>query len=105
MSSRKSDVGAKYIYRVSGVLLIWLLSSAEILAQCAMCRGSVQSTIGNGRNNVGIGLNTGIAYLFVIPYLSVAVIAWFWYRNSRRELRERQMVAARVRQAMEGDGR
>jgi hypothetical protein len=68
----------KLMYRVSGLLLIVLLNSAEVLA------------------------NTGIAYLFVIPYLSVAVIAYFWYRNSRRQLRERQMVAARVRQAMEG---
>jgi hypothetical protein len=92
----------KLMYRVSGLLLIVLLNSAEVLAQCAMCRGSVQSTLGNGRNNVGVGINTGIAYLFVIPYLSVAVIAYFWYRNSRRQLRERQMVAARVRQAMEG---
>lgn len=92
----------KLMYRVSGLLLIGLLSSAEVMAQCAMCRGSVQSTLGNGRNNVGVGINTGIAYLFVIPYLSVAVIAYFWYRNSRRQLRERQMVAARVRQAMEG---
>ncbi len=93
----------KHIYRASGVLLIWLLSSAEILAQCAMCRGSVQSTLGNGRNNVGVGINTGIAYLFVIPYLSVAFIAYFWYKNSRKQLRERQMVATRVRRAMEGN--
>lgn len=85
------------------MLLIWLLSSAEILAQCAMCRGSVQSTLGNGRNNVGVGINTGIAYLFVIPYLSVAFIAYFWYKNSRKQLRERQMVATRVRRAMEGN--
>ena len=91
----------KLIYKVSGVLLVWTLSSVDLLAQCAMCRGSVQSTIGNGRNNVGVGINTGIAYLFVIPYLSVAVIAYFWYKNSQRELRQRQMVEARVRRAME----
>ena len=91
----------KLVYRASGVLLIWTLSSAEILAQCAMCRGTVESTIGNGRNNVGVGINTGIAYLFVIPYLSVGVIAYFWYKNSQRELQQRRMVEARVRRAME----
>jgi hypothetical protein len=81
----------KYLYRFSGILLILLLNSAELFAQCAMCRGSVQSTLGNGRNNVGIGINTGIAYLFVIPYLSVAFIAYFWYRNATKAARERRL--------------
>lgn len=84
--------------------MVWVLSSAEILAQCAMCRGSVQSTLGNGRNNVGVGINTGIAYLFVIPYLSVAFIAYFWYRSSKKQMNERRLVAERVRQAMDGQG-
>lgn len=88
------------LYRISGVVLVWVLSSADILAQCAMCRGSVQSTLGNGRNNVGIGINTGIAYLFVIPYLSVAAIAYFWYRSATKESHARRLVEARVREVM-----
>lgn len=85
-------------------MLIWLLSSADLLAQCAMCRGSVQSTLGNGRNNVGIGINTGIAYLFVIPYLSAAFIAYFWYRSATKAARERRLVTARVHRAMNESG-
>ncbi len=84
------------------VFLIVLLVSntSQLWAQCAMCRGSVESTMGNGRNDVGIGLNTGIMYLFVMPYLIVALFAYFWFKNSKKAREEQRMIAARVRQAM-----
>lgn len=82
------------------VLLLLVLTSSQLWAQCAMCRGSVESTMGNGRNDVGIGLNTGIMYLFVMPYLIFACIAYLWYKKSRQARDEQRMVAARVRQAM-----
>jgi len=80
-------------------LLFLVLGTSQLWAQCAMCRGSVESTMGNGRNNVGIGLNTGIMYLFVMPYLIVGVIAYLWYRNSKKAREEQRLVAMRVRQA------
>ena len=83
-------------------VVVLVLASADLWAQCAMCRGSVQSTLGNGRNNVGVGLNTGIVYLFIMPYLIVAIIAYLWYRNSRKAREQQRMVAARVRGAMRG---
>ena len=78
-------------------LLTFTLPSA--MAQCAMCRGSVESSMGNGRNNVGVGLNTGIVYLFIMPYLVVAVIGYMWYRNSKKTQQERQFISTRVQQA------
>ncbi len=89
----------RYAYIVVGILAMMVMSSADLLAQCAMCRGSVESTMGNGRNNVGVGLNTGIVYLFVMPYLIVAGIAYFWYRTSKKNQKEREFINARVRQA------
>ena len=83
-------------------VVVLVLASADLWAQCAMCRGSVQSTLGNGRNNVGVGLNTGIVYLFIMPYLIVAIIAYLWYRNSKKDREQQRMVAARVRGAMRG---
>lgn len=76
------------------------LAGGQLWAQCAMCRGSVESTMGNGRNNVGIGLNTGIIYLFVMPYLIVAVIAYLWYRESRKAREQQRLMASRVIQAL-----
>lgn len=85
--------------RSTALLLVLLLTTADIWAQCAMCRGSVESTMGNGRNNVGVGLNTGIVYLFVMPYLAVAVVGYLWYRNSKKLKAERQLLASRLHQA------
>ena len=82
-------------------LIAVVMNVGQGWAQCAMCRGSVESTMGNGRNNVGIGLNTGIMYLFVMPYLIFAVVGYLWYRNSRRARDEQRLVASRVRQALD----
>ena len=84
---------------IIGFMLVFLLASADTWAQCAMCRGSVESSMGNGRNNVGVGLNTGIMFLFVMPYLLVGVVGYLWYKNSKKALLERQLIASRVKQA------
>ncbi|WP_439556647.1 hypothetical protein [Dyadobacter sp.] len=83
------------------LILLFVALGTDTWAQCAMCRGSVESSMGNGRNNVGVGLNTGIMYLFVMPYLLVAGIGYFWYRNSKRAREERQFVTSRVKQAFQ----
>ena len=87
---------------IVGFVMLFVLSGVDTWAQCAMCRGSVESSMGNGRNNVGVGLNTGIMFLFVMPYLLVGVIGYLWYRNSKKNLQERQFIASRVKQAYQG---
>lgn len=87
---------------IAGFVLTLVLIGSDGWAQCAMCRGTVESSMGNGRNNVGVGLNTGIMFLFVMPYLLVAVIGYLWYRNSRKQQQERDFIASRVRQALQG---
>lgn len=89
----------KKFLAISGLMTLFLLSSVDTFAQCAMCRGSVESSMGNGRNNVGVGLNTGIMFLFVMPYLLVGIIGYLWYRNSKRAQQDRDFVMARVKQA------
>jgi hypothetical protein len=90
----------KFLVICGCILAFLILTVPSTMAQCAMCRGSVESSMGNGRNNVGVGLNTGIVYLFVMPYLLVAVIGYMWYRNSKKTQQERQFVASRVQQAL-----
>jgi len=87
---------------IFGLIMLFVFTSLDTWAQCAMCRGSVESSMGNGRNNVGVGLNTGIMFLFVMPYLLVAVIGYMWYRNSKKTLQEREFIASRVKQAYQG---
>ena len=84
-------------------LLLCLLLTANCqlaLAQCAMCRSSVESTFSNGRYVSGSGLNTGILYLLSAPYLIVAVVAYLWWHNSKREKARRVAVSRRVNGAL-----
>jgi hypothetical protein len=67
-------------YLLVGFFLVASLSSE---AQCAMCRATLENNVSNGNIGIAAGINTGILYLFFAPYLAVAVIAYFWYRNSR----------------------
>lgn len=83
------------------VATLWLLTHSVSLAQCAMCRGSVESNMSTGQNAIGNGLNAGILYLFVFPYLAVVVVGYLWYRNSKKLRAERIAVQTRVRQAMQ----
>jgi hypothetical protein len=66
-----------------------LLTQIDAVAQCAMCRTTVESTISNGRSNIATGLNTGILYLLSAPYLIVAAIAYLWFRQSKQEQQAR----------------
>lgn len=65
------------------ITIVLLLSVSDVYAQCAMCRAGVQTSISSG-GGIGAGLNAGIIYLGVIPYLVIGLLAFVWYRNARR---------------------
>jgi len=66
-------------------LLYTLMGPALSYGQCAMCRATVENNVSHGDYGIASGLNFGILYLFVIPYLAVAVIAFLWYKNSKEQ--------------------
>jgi preprotein translocase subunit SecY len=55
------------------------------LAQCSMCRASVENNVSNGETSIGAGLNSGILYLVVMPYLMAGIIGYLWYRASKKK--------------------
>lgn len=77
--------------------LLCLITVPAAQAQCAMCRATVENNISSGENRIGSGLNTGILYLMVTPYLVIGVIGYFWYRNSRKKLATQIRVARAIR--------
>ena len=81
-------------------LLLLIANCQLVIAQCAMCKGAVETNMSTGRNVIGNGINAGIAYLFVFPYLTVGVIAYLWYRNSKKALAQKLARQARLREAM-----
>ncbi len=76
----------KNMIRSIGVTLVLaILAVSQGVAQCAMCRTTIENNVSAGDTSLASGLNIGIMYLFFAPYVVVGVIAFFWYRNSRKE--------------------
>lgn len=75
---------------LSAVALAFILmfATSDAFSQCAMCRATVESNVGTGskepENEVGSGLNTGILYLMIVPYLLIGTVGFLWYKNSRK---------------------
>lgn len=67
-----------------------MIGSGELLAQCAMCRATVENNLSNGDIGIGAGLNFGILYLFVMPYLAIGVVGFLWYRKSKLQAKHEQ---------------
>jgi hypothetical protein len=76
---------------VAGVLL---LSTAETMAQCAMCRTQLENNFSNGDPGIAAGVNTGILYLLSMPYLAVALLGYFWYKASRNARKQGNSTVA-----------
>lgn len=74
-------------YYITAVLVL-IIDLA--FGQCAMCR----ATLENQTVNQGFfaGINAGILYLMLIPYLAMGFVAYAWYRNSRKNTQERQKI-------------
>jgi len=71
----------------AGILIVLFLFKVTIaVAQCPMCKAAVESNLEDGgTSTVGMGLNTGILYLMIIPYVMVAAIGIFWYRAKKKQ--------------------
>lgn len=72
------------IFSILSLISILNFSPVEVQAQCPMCRMSAESNLRNG-GTAGKGLNAGILYMFSTPYLMVALVGYFWYRNRKKE--------------------
>ena len=76
------------IYIYATVLLMKFLSTTALLicipltsfAQCSMCKAVAESANGGG---FGTGLNYGILYLMIFPYLIIGGIAYRLYRSRK----------------------
>ena len=71
-------------YRSLAVIVMVVISLSQSWAQCAMCRVTVENNVSAGDTSVASGLNIGILYLFVMPYLLFTIVAILWYRKSKK---------------------
>jgi hypothetical protein len=61
---------------LTGVLLFVL----DVNAQCAMCKAVVES----GDKEMAEGINSGITYLMLFPYLLVGLLAYYLYKYKKK---------------------
>ena len=62
------------------VLLLLTVFPANMYSQCAMCKAVIE----NGDETLAEGINNGITYLMVFPYILVGVLLYFIYRYKKR---------------------
>ena len=64
---------------IVATILLFLRSLA--IAQCAMCKATAESATENVDKGIGQGLNAGIIYLMLIPYVLLATVALVFFRK------------------------
>jgi hypothetical protein len=67
------------------LLLVIIIVHVQSFAQCSMCTKTA-SQLGE---KPAQGLNSGILYLMMMPFVIVGFIAWRWWRaNKAQEVQE-----------------
>lgn len=64
-----------------GITLLCLFMTVASWAQCSMCRAVVEKN----ENSIAEGLNSGIAYLMVIPYALLILVGVVIYRKHQAD--------------------
>ncbi len=80
-SKNTSKMKTKYFF----LALLFLLIFVPAEAQCSMCRAVLETEDGGGAAQ---GINNGIMYLMIFPYLLVFGVGYAVY-HSRKKARER----------------
>ena len=62
------------------ILLLIFLTSKTTFSQCAMCKAVVE----NGDISMAEGVNSGITYLMVFPYLLIGLLFFTIYRYNKK---------------------
>lgn len=78
-------------FKILYILGALIMFSQQLSAQCAMCRTTLENNVSNGEVGIAAGINFGIMYLFFAPYVLLGTVAFFWYRNSKRNAKEKQI--------------
>jgi hypothetical protein len=76
----------KKITGIIVLLVMVMIVATPAFSQCAMCTAVADEAAKSG-STAGDGINKGVLYLFLSPYLVVGTIGFIWWR-SRREAQE-----------------
>lgn len=68
--------------KVIVIVIILLISTTNLDAQCAMCRAALESSTDN---SAAEAINDGIVYLMAFPYLLMGGLGYIIYRRFRKQ--------------------
>ena len=63
-------------------ILVLVFSIENIQAQCSMCRAVLES---NADNSTAEGINDGIVYLMIFPYLLMGGLGYYIYKTHQKQ--------------------
>jgi hypothetical protein len=64
-------------------VVMFLFLNIDLIAQCPMCKMAAESNLKNG-GTAGKGLNAGILYMLLTPYILVGGLAFWWIKNKKK---------------------
>jgi hypothetical protein len=68
-------------YKIYILLILLFLTAIPVEAQCAMCRAVLES---DESGQAAKGINNGIMFLMIFPYLLVAGVGYAIYRSRKK---------------------
>ena len=80
----------KHITILISILLI-VLSIENISAQCSMCRAVLES---NADNSAAEGINDGIVYLMIFPYLLMGGLGYYIYKTHQKQKKKTKSASS-----------
>ena len=63
------------------LVFLFVMTTCYSKAQCAMCKAVVES----GDQGMAEGVNDGIMYLMIFPYILVAALGYALYRYKKKQ--------------------
>lgn len=69
------------------LLLLLLICTVNSNAQCAMCRAALENSSGPIKAE---GVNDGIMYLMVFPYLLIGLVGYAIYRMRSKKKKQKE---------------
>lgn len=87
----------KFIVLLAITLIVVTLPGDLFAQGCAMCK-SVAANSDAGKSSTA-SLNKAIVYLMVVPYLLAGVIAYLWFKNSKKAKQHKMNIADRISSA------
>jgi len=85
----------KKVFLILVLLSFAIASPVFVSAQCAMCTINAEQGVKNG-NTQAAGLNTGVVYLLVIPYILATAVGIIWYKKYRKKNVHLDMKSDRI---------